>query len=86
MQGEHKLVWAQFDIDGLLNEVVQLKLDLRKEKSKSAADNENKPAGEPAKTDLQLIMDDLDEFASTATGVAQALEALYAPAAEVEEQ
>ena len=87
VQAEHKVVWAQSDIDGLLNEVVQLKLDLRKEKSKSAADNENnKPAGEPAKTDLQLIMDDLDEFASTATGVAQALEALYAPAAEVEEQ
>jgi hypothetical protein len=86
VQAEHKLVWAQFDIDGLLSEVVQLTQDLRKEKNKSAADENNKPADEPAKkNELQLIMDDLDGFASTATDVANALEALYAPAAEVEE-
>lgn len=85
VQAERDLVWAQRDIEGLLSEVVQLKRDLRKEKRKSAAaqpehdDNkDNNPKGEPTRTNMvQLLMDDLDEFVSTATGVGEELEALY---------
>jgi hypothetical protein len=77
VQAERDLVWAQRDIKGSLSEVVQLKEDLRKEKRKSAAvqpehdgNKDNKPKGEPTRTNVvQLLMDDLDEFVSTATGV-----------------
>jgi hypothetical protein len=101
VQAERDLVWAQRDIDGLLSDVAQLKQDLRKEKSKTAAtqpehdDKENaKPADEPTKiNELQQLMYDLEEFVSTATGVGEELEALYgiqastqASIIEVEEQ
>lgn len=85
VQAERDLVWAQRDIDGLLSDVAQLKQDLRNEKSKIAATQpehddkeDNKSAGEPTKiNELQQLMNDLEEFVSTATGVAEVIGALY---------